>query len=253
MRFEGKTVLVTGAAGGIGQTLTTTFVTEGARVAVTDLDTAMLTTTADARFDGDLTDRAFCDALPRQVHDRFGRLDILVNNAGGAPPAESATVSPRFNEKIVALNLLAPMLFSQAVHDIMQAQDDGGVIVNIASVSGTRANPKGVAYGAAKAGLINMTETLAHEWGPKIRVIAPVVGMIVTEDAHLFYGDQAGIDAIGAMLPLGRMGEPADVADVVLFCVSPLARWMSGCAIPVDGGGEGAAYLDAATGEVNQT
>ncbi|MEL0140691.1 MAG: SDR family oxidoreductase, partial [Acidimicrobiaceae bacterium] len=163
------------------------------------------------------------------------------------------TVSPRFNEKIVALNLLAPMLFSQAVHDIMQAQDDGGVIVNIASVSGTRANPKGVAYGAAKAGLINMTETLAHEWGPKIRVIAPVVGMIVTEDAHLFYGDQAGIDAVGAKLPLGRMGEPADVADVVLFCVSPLARWMSGCAIPVDGGGEGAAYLDAATGEVNQT
>ena len=79
--------------------------------------------------------------------------------------------------------------------------------------------------------------------GPEIRVIAPVVGMIVTEDAHLFYGDQAGIDAVGAMLPLGRMGEPADVADVVLFCVSPLARWMSGCAIPVDGGGEGAAYL----------
>ena len=110
-----------------------------------------------------------------------------------------------------------------------------------------------VSPGAAKAGLINMTETLAHEWGPKIRVIAPVVGMIVTEDAHLFYGDQAGIDAVGAMLPLGRMGEPADVADVVLFCVSPLARWMSGCAIPVDGGGEGAAYLDAATGEVNQT
>jgi NAD(P)-dependent dehydrogenase (short-subunit alcohol dehydrogenase family) len=63
-----------------------TFVAEGARVAVTDLDTAMLTTTADARFDGDLTDRAFCDALPRQVHDRFGRLDILVNNAGMIVP-----------------------------------------------------------------------------------------------------------------------------------------------------------------------
>ena len=161
-------------------------------------------------------------------------------------------MSPRFNEKIVALNLLAPMLFSQAVHDIMQAQEDGGVIVNIASVSGTRANPKGVAT-APRRRADQMTETLAHEWGPKIRVIAPVVGMIVTEDAHLFYGDQAGIDAVGAMLPLGRMGEPADVADVVLFCVSPLARWMSGCAIPVDGGGEGAAYLDAATGEVNQT
>ena len=89
--------------------------------------------------------------------------------------------------------------------------------------------------------------------GPEDPGDRPVVGMIVTEDAYLFYGDQAGIDAVGAMLLLGRMGEPADVADVVLFCVSPLARWMSGCAIPVDGGGEGAAYLDAATGEVNQT
>ena len=82
MRFEGKTVLVTGAAGGIGQTLIAAFAAEGARVAVTDLNTAILTTTADACFDGDLTDHAFCDALPKQVHDRFGRLDILVNNAG---------------------------------------------------------------------------------------------------------------------------------------------------------------------------
>ena len=84
-------------------------------------------------------------------------------------------------------------------------------------------------------------------------MIAPVVGMIVTEEAHLFYGDQAGIDAVGRLLPMQRMGDPADVADVVLFCVSSLARWVTGCTIPVDGGGEGAAYLDAATGEVNET
>ena len=152
-----------------------------------------------------------------------GRIDVLVNNAGGAPPADTATVSPRFNEKIVGLNLLAPLLFAQAVHDPMSSQDDGGVIINIASVSGTRANPQGAAYGAAKAGLINLSETLAHEWGPNIRVLCPVVGMIVTEEAHLFYGDEEGIAAVGRTLPLERMGTPDEVADVVLFCASPLS------------------------------
>ena len=252
-----RTAIVTGGTKGLGRVIATNLLEHGAEVIVCARnapDTPVSGGGREAHFvAADVRDAKQVGAVVDAAIERTGRVDILVNDAGGAPLAESASVSPRFNEKIVALNLLAPMLFSQAVHDIMQAQEDGGVIVNIASVSGTRANPKGVAYGAAKAGLINMTETLAHEWGPKIRVIAPVVGMIVTEDAHLFYGDQGGIDAVGAMLPLGRMGEPADVADVVLFCVSPLARWMSGCAIPVDGGGEGAAYLDAATGEVNQT
>ena len=132
----------------------------------------------------------------------------------------------------------------------MSRQKDGGVIINIASVSGTRANPAGVAYGAAKAGLINATETLAAEWGPKIRVVAPVVGMIVTEEAHLFYGDTDGIAAVGRTLALGRMGTPEEIADVVLFCASPLARWVTGCAIPVHGGGENPSYLSASTSEV---
>lgn len=255
--LTGRTAIVTGGTKGLGRTIATTFLERGADVVICARNPPEVAVEADGRtahfVAADVRDPDQVAAVVTAATDATGRVDILVNNAGGAPPAESATVSPRFNEKIVTLNLLAPMLFSQAVHDVMQGQADGGVIINIASVSGTRANPKGVAYGAAKAGLINMTETLAHEWGPKIRVIAPVVGMIVTEDAHLFYGDQAGIDAIGAMLPLGRMGTPADIADVVLFCVSPMARWMSGCAIPVDGGGEGAAYLDAATGEVTET
>ena len=123
------------------------------------------------------------------------------------------------------------------------------MIVNITSVSGIRANPQGAAYGAAKAGLINLTETLAHEWGPKIRVIALVVGMIVTEQAHLFYGDEEGISAVGRTLALKRMGTPDEVADVVLFAASPLARWVTGCAIPVHGGGESPGYIDASTVE----
>ena len=255
--LTGKTAIVTGGTKGLGREIATRLLGHGADVVVCarnePAEPVQVGDRAAHFVAADVRDPNQIAAGVEATIDRTGRIDILVNNAGGAPPADSATVSPRFNEKIVGLNLLAPLMFSQAVHDTMQAQDEGGVIINIASVSGQRANPKGVAYGAAKAGLINMTETLAHEWGPKIRVIAPVVGMIVTEDAHLFYGDQDGIDAVGRMLPMKRMGEPADVADVVLFCVSPLARWMTGCTVPIDGGGEGAAYLGAATGEATAT
>ncbi|HEX5614655.1 MAG TPA: SDR family oxidoreductase, partial [Acidimicrobiia bacterium] len=130
----------------------------------------------------------------------------------------------------------------------MQRQDDGGVILNIASVSGVRPSPNTAAYGAAKAGLLNLTETLAVEFAPKVRVNAVTVGLVVTEQAHLFYGDEAGIAAVGATIPLGRMAEPADVADVCLFLASPLARYVTGASIAVHGGGERPAYLDAASG-----
>ena len=142
------------------------------------------------------------------------------------------------------------MAFSQAVYPVMQNQDSGGVILNISSVSGIRPNPMGIAYGAAKAGLLNLSETLAVEWGPKIRVLTVTVGLIVTDDAHLYYGDEAGIAAVGETIALGRMGQPDDVADVCLFLASPMARWMSGANIKVHGGGEKPAYLGASTGEV---
>lgn len=252
--MSGRTVIVTGGTKGLGRVIAERFLEQGADVVVC----ARREPDSPVQADGRAATFVPCDVRePEQITAvvdtavaATGRIDVLVNNAGGAPPAESATVSPRFNDKIVALNLMAPLNFAQAVHDQMQSQDDGGVIVNIASVSGTRANPAGVAYGAAKAGLINATATLAVEWGPKIRVIAPVVGMIVTEEAHLFYGDDAGIAAVGETLALGRMGVPEEVADVVLFCASPLARWVSGCTIPVHGGGEKPSYLAASTGEV---
>ena len=255
--MTGRTVIVTGGTKGLGKVITERFLGLGADVVICarrEPETAIEAGGRTATF-------VACDVrIPEQIAavvdtavEQTGRIDVLVNNAGGAPPAESATVSQRFNEKIVALNLLAPMAFAQAVHDQMQAQDDGGVIINIGSVSGTRPNPAGVAYGAAKAGLINLTETLAVEWGPKIRVIAPIVGLIVTEEAHLFYGDEAGIAAVGETLALGRMGVPEEIADVVVFCASPLARWVSGCTIPVHGGGEKPGYLSASTGDVTQT
>ena len=182
--------------------------------------------------------------------EAYGRIDVLVNNAGGAPPVSSAEASPRFNERVVALNLLAPILFSQAVYPTMMAQDSGGVILNISSEAALRPNPYGVAYGAAKAGLINVSETLSVEWGPKIRVLTVTAGLLVTENAHLFYGDEEGIKKVGETIALGRMGNPEDIADVCLFLASPMARWMTGANVKVHGGGEKPAYLDASTGDV---
>ena len=252
--LTGKTVIVTGATMGLGRVIAERFLHSGAEVVVCARREPAEPVSAagrEAHFVGaDVRDPEQVQAVVAEAVRLTGRVDVLVNNAGGAPPAETATVSPRFNEKIIALNLLAPLTFAQAVHPMMSAQDGGGVIINISSISGSRPNPAGAAYGAAKAGLANLTQTLALEWGPAIRVLNVVVGLLATDQAHLYYGDQAGIDAVGSMLALGRMGDPGEVAEVVLFCASPLASYMSGASIPVHGGGEIPSYLTVATGEV---
>jgi NAD(P)-dependent dehydrogenase (short-subunit alcohol dehydrogenase family) len=254
--FSGKVAIVTGGTKGLGKVIAETFLSAGAEVVICARNEPDAPITAGGRsasfITADVRNPDQCRSVVDAAVRLHGRLDVLVNNAGGAPPAPSATVSPRFNEKIVALNLLGPMHFSQAAHGAMSAQQTGGTIINISSVSGTRANPMGVAYGAAKAGLANMTKTLAHEWGPAIRVLTVTVGMIVTEEAELYYGDENGIAAVGETLALKRMGTPADIADVCLFASSPLARWMTGTEIEVHGGGETPAYLGASTGEVTR-
>jgi NAD(P)-dependent dehydrogenase (short-subunit alcohol dehydrogenase family) len=124
----------------------------------------------------------------------------------------------------------------------------GGSIVNIGSVSGLRPSPGTAAYGAAKAGLVNLTRTLAVEWAPKVRVNCVVAGMIATEAAEDHYGGAAGLAAVAATVPLGRMGTPEDVAGACLFLSSPLASYVSGAALEVHGGGEGPAFLAALPG-----
>ena len=185
-------------------------------------------------------------ALVDRVVQDHGRIDVAVNNAGGAPPADAATVSPRFSKAIVELNLLAPLYVAQAANRVMQAQPDGGVILNIGSVSGLRPSPGAAAYGAAKAGLANLTQTLAIEWAPKVRVNCVVGGMIRTEQSHLFYGDDAGMAAVAATVPAGRLAEPSDIGDACLFLASPSAGYITGANLVVHGGGERPAFLDAA-------
>jgi NAD(P)-dependent dehydrogenase (short-subunit alcohol dehydrogenase family) len=180
------------------------------------------------------------------VADRFGRLDVAVNNAGGSPAVPSATASPRFSLSIITLNLLGPLFVAQQANAIMQEQPEGGSIINISSVSGTRPTPLTAAYGAAKAGLINLTETLAMEWAPKVRVNSITGGVVRTELSHLHYGDEAGVAAVAATVPMGRLAEPSDIGDACVMLASPVAGYISGANLAVHGGGEPPPYLGAA-------
>ena len=254
--MTGRTVIVSGATMGLGRVIAARFLEHGADVVVCarrEPEEPVAAAGREAVFvAADVRDPEQIDRVVQKAVTSTGRIDVLVNNAGGAPPAETATVSPRFNERIIALNLLAPLTFAQAVHPVMSAQKGDAAIINISSVSSIRPSPAGAAYGAAKAGLDSLTRTLAHEWGPSIRVLSVVVGLLRTEQAHLYYGDEAGIEAVGRNLALGRLGDPDEVADVVLFCASPLASYMSGASVPVHGGGEVPSYLLATTGEVTE-
>jgi NAD(P)-dependent dehydrogenase (short-subunit alcohol dehydrogenase family) len=128
----------------------------------------------------------------------------------------------------------------------MQNQDSGGAIINIASVSAVRPSPGTAAYGAAKAGLVSLTSSLAVEWAPKVRSNTIIAGLIRTEQAHLHYGDEAGIAAVGNTIPLGRMAIPEDIGDACLFLASDLASYVSGSTLTLHGGGEKPAFLSAA-------
>jgi NAD(P)-dependent dehydrogenase (short-subunit alcohol dehydrogenase family) len=248
--FDGKTVLVTGGCRGVGRGIAERFATAGAQISICCRHQPETLPDGWLFVEADVREAEQVDRVIDQTVERFGRLDVLVNNAGGAPPADTATASPRFTAGVIALNLIAPIVCAQRANAVMQTEPDGGAIVNIASVSGVRASPESLAYGAAKAGLLNATKTMAVEFAPKVRVNSVVVGLVRTEQAHLFYGDDEGIAAVGATVPLGRMADPGDVADVCLFLASPLARYVTGAEVLVHGGGERPAYMSAAQGTV---
>src|SRR5215471_8565218 len=247
--LSGRVVIVTGGCRGIAHR----FLDAGADVVVCcrhEPEALPSSGRRDAVFvAADIREPDEIDKVVGFTANQFGRLDVLVNNAGGSPPADSATASPKFSTAIVNLNLMAPLVFSQRANAVMQEQDSGGVIINIASVSGLRPSPGTVAYGAAKAGLMSMTQTLAVDFAPKVRVVCLTAGLVRTEQSHLYYGDEDGIAAVGATIPLGRMADPEDIGDVCVFLSSPMARYIDGASVLVDGGGERPAYLDASTAE----
>jgi NAD(P)-dependent dehydrogenase (short-subunit alcohol dehydrogenase family) len=187
-------------------------------------------------------------ALVDEIVARHGRLDLLVNNAGGAPEVATAEASPRLHESVIALNLTAPLHLSQVCYPHLREASDGGSIVNIASLSAVRPSPGTAAYGAAKAGLLSLTRSLAMEWAPQVRVNALIVGLAETEAALDHYGGAEGLARIAASVPMGRMARGADVAAAVSFLASDEAAYLTGAEIALHGGGEPPAFLALARG-----
>ena len=250
-QYEGKVVLVTGGAGHIGRAICQGFLNEGAQVVACGRRSPEEPIGDGSEkaefFPADLRDPDASKSLVDFALERFGRIDILINNAGGSPPVDAASASPRLTEKIVALNLVAPLVLSQQAHGALSVNDSPGCVVNIASVSGVRPSPGTAAYGAAKAGLLSSTRSLAMEWGPKIRVNAIVVGLVHNDAGIAHYGGAEGFQRVADMLPLKRMAAPEDVANAVLMLCDDKAAYISGAALEVDGGGEVPVFLHLAS------
>jgi NAD(P)-dependent dehydrogenase (short-subunit alcohol dehydrogenase family) len=249
---EGLAVIITGGTRGIGAGLARAFLQAGGRVLVcgrtAPAEPGLLPSAAgrSAAFcQADVRDPEQAARLVGTAADLFGRVDVVINNAGGSPEAAASAASPRFHQKVIELNLIAPLQVAQSANAIMQAQDGGGSIIMIGSVSGTRPSPGTAAYGAAKAGLHHLVTSLAIEWAPKVRVNCVAPGMVETEAAASHYGAADGTAAIRHTVPLQRLATPADVAGACLFLTSPQASYVSGSTLILHGGGEPPAFLAA--------
>lgn len=251
---DGSVVLVTGGAKGIGRGISERFLAAGATVVVCGRSQPEKLPSVGGRraefVAADVRDQQAAETLVDGIVARHGRIDVLVNNAGGSPFAMADSASPRFAEAIIRLNLLAPMHLAQLANRHMQTQDAGGVILFIGSIGGMRPSPGTSAYGAAKAGILNLTKSLAIEWAPRVRVAAVSPGLIRTEQAHLHYGDEDGIAAVADTIPVGRLGRPHEIGDACVWLASDQAGFSAGANLVLEGGGEMPSFLTRAN--VNQ-
>ncbi|MFJ6795842.1 SDR family oxidoreductase [Streptomyces sp. NPDC091268] len=249
MELKGRVVVVTGGTRGVGGGIARSFLAAGARVLVCARrppEEPVAARGAEAEFTAvDLRDPAAVREYFEAAAARHGRLDCLVNNAGGTPYRLLAESGPERHARVVELNLVAPMTASLAAYPWLR--EARGSVVMIGSVSGGRPSPGTAAYGAAKAGLESLARSMAVEWAPEVRVNSLVLGMVRTELAPLHYGDEAGLAAVAATVPLGRLADPSDVGAAAVFLASDRAAYVSGASLLVHGGGERPAFLDAAT------
>lgn len=239
MRFNNKKVLITGAAGGIGQTLVALFRAEGASVAVSDRDSSQIT--ADAHFDGDLLDPEFCDTLPQKVFDALGGLDIICNNAGVITRGDITQTSDADYQLTMGVNVEAPFRICRAAIPLM-AETGGGAIVNTSSCWGIYPGPNHPLYVMSKAAIASLTRCLGRDHAHQnIRVNAVCPNEVNTPmlrsgfAARGFDPDQA-IKELNASVPVGHIAEPEEIADVVAFLASDASRYMCGALLEVNGG-----------------
>lgn len=235
--MHGRVVLITGGTRGLGAEIASAFAARGATVVVCGRTEPDPAPGAPVFFAVDVRDPDAVRALVGEVAGRFGRLDVVVNNAGGSPPADAATVSPRFTEAIVKLNLLGPLAVAEAANSVMQGQPDGGCIINIGSQSGMRPSPGTAAYGAAKAGLIEATRAQAETWAPRVRVNAVTPGAIGTPEFLENYSGEY-LAQLEESIPMGRIATPAEVAAACCFLASDAASYITGANLLVHGGGD---------------
>lgn len=234
-----RTALVTGAAGGIGKAIVARLQADGTQVAVADRDTKDLT--AQAHLPGDLLDPAYCDTLPQAAHDALGGLDIVINNAGvitRGPVTESSDADWALS---MGVNVAAPFRICRAAIPLMAARG-GGTIVNTASCWGLRPGPGHAVYCATKAAIASLTQCMgrdhAHQ-GIRINAVCPNevdTPMLRSGLAKRGFDPDTAIADLDHTVPLGRIAQPDDIADVVHFLTSTAARYMCGALVEVNGG-----------------
>jgi len=241
--FTGKTVLVTGASGGIGAGIARRFAEAGANVALhyksdkagaDALANELAKTGVRANiFQADLTNEASVTSLMAAVVDHFGGLNTLVNNAGIFPNSSIEAMSHEAWQAMMAVNTDSVFLCTREAAAIMK--NTGSSIVNIASISGMNAGPDHAHYNASKAAVISFTQSAAQEFGPSgIRVNTVSPGLIERDGIEGVWPE--GVARWQKKAPLARMGTPGDVADACLFLASPAAAFITGVNLPVEGG-----------------
>jgi len=237
--LEGKVALVTGASRGIGKAISKSYVEAGAKVMLMSRKEDALRATADeiggdtAIYAGNAGDIETAQACVAATIKKFGQIDIFVNNAATNPYAgPTLGIDPARYDKTFQVNLRGPLFWCQAVWEAWMI-DHPGVIINIASVGGLRAEGNLGVYNLTKAALIHLTKQLAGELG-LTRVVGIAPGLVQTDFAQMLV-DNFG-DALAKRLPTKRLGVPQDIANLATFLASDLASWMTGETYLIDGG-----------------
>lgn len=235
--LAGQCALVTGAAGGIGRAIVAALQGRGARVAGADLAESG----ADASLCGDLTDGAFCDGLPGQAAAALGGLDIVVNNAGIITRGKITETTDADYTRTMAINVEAPFRICRAAIPIMEGAG-GGAIVNVASCWGVHPGPNHPLYVMSKAAVASLTKCLGMDHaaqGIRVNGVCPNevnTPMLRSGFAARGFDPDRAIEDLDASVPLGRIAEPEDIADVVVFLASGQARYLCGALIEANGG-----------------